>query len=146
MRPSTVELLRDILREAEFLDTESRRTERAAFLSNEVLKRAFVRSVEVITTVCETNVHHPTDSSLLQDGVRVLQRLAGQAAEVLPTLGQVRDRAKAVRNRVLEITRAARSRGEQSKQRRERSYRALLRINRQILAAELPGKTRRKRK
>ena len=48
MRPSTVELLRDILREAEFLDTESRRTERAAFLSNEVLKRAFVRSVEVI--------------------------------------------------------------------------------------------------
>jgi IS5 family transposase len=25
------------------------------------------------TTVCETNVHYPTDSSLLQDGVRVLR-------------------------------------------------------------------------
>ena len=48
MRPSTVELLRDILREAEFLETESRRTIREAFLSNEILKRAFVRSVEVI--------------------------------------------------------------------------------------------------
>jgi uncharacterized protein with HEPN domain len=48
MRPSTVELLRDILREAEFLELESRRIEREAFLSNEVLKRAFVRSVEVI--------------------------------------------------------------------------------------------------
>jgi hypothetical protein len=33
------------------------------------------RSYRQDTTVCETNVHHPTDSSLLQDGVRVLQRL-----------------------------------------------------------------------
>jgi IS5 family transposase len=85
------------------------------------------------TTVCETNVHHPTDSSLLQDGVRVLQRLAGRAAEVVPSLSHMRDRAKAVRNRVLEIARAARSRGEQSKQRRESSYRALLRIVRPVV-------------
>jgi hypothetical protein len=35
MRPFTVELLRDILREAKFLATESRRTKREAFLSNE---------------------------------------------------------------------------------------------------------------
>jgi len=35
MRPPTVELLRDILHEAEFLATESRRTKREAFLSNE---------------------------------------------------------------------------------------------------------------
>ena len=40
------------------------------------------------TTVCETNVHYPTDSSLLQDGVRVLQRLAERAAEVVPALGR----------------------------------------------------------
>lgn len=87
------------------------------------------------TTVCETNVHYPTDSALLQDGVRVLQRLAGRAAEVVPALGQMRDRAKAVRNRVLEIARAARSRGEQSQQRRERSYRVLLRIVRPVVTA-----------
>jgi hypothetical protein len=37
MLPSTVELLRDILREAEFLETEARRTTREAFLSDEVL-------------------------------------------------------------------------------------------------------------
>ena len=48
MLPTTVELLRDILREAEFLETEARRTTREAFLGNEVIKRAFVRSVEVI--------------------------------------------------------------------------------------------------
>lgn len=89
------------------------------------------------TTVCETNVHHPTDSSLLQDGVRVLQRLAARAAEIVPRVGPLRDRRKAVRHRVLEIARAARSRGEHSKQRRERSYRALLRIVRPVLTGAL---------
>jgi len=94
------------------------------------------------TTVCETNVHYPTDSSLLQDGVRVLQRLAGQAAEVVPALRPLRDRAKAVRNRVLEIARAARSPNEQSKRRRESSYRALLRIVRPVVtgARRIAGK------
>ena len=48
MLPSTVELLRDILREAEFLKTQTARTTREDFLGDEVLKRAFVRSAEVI--------------------------------------------------------------------------------------------------
>jgi uncharacterized protein with HEPN domain len=48
MLPSTVELLRDILREAEFLRTQSAATTREEFLGNEVLKRAFVRSTEII--------------------------------------------------------------------------------------------------
>ena len=48
MHPATLELLRDILREAEFLRDQSAQTNCESFLSNEVLKRAFVRSVEVI--------------------------------------------------------------------------------------------------
>jgi uncharacterized protein with HEPN domain len=48
MLPSTVELLRDVLREAEFLAAESGRITSDDFLGNEVLKRAFVRSIEVI--------------------------------------------------------------------------------------------------
>lgn len=48
MLPTTVELLRDILREAEFLSEQSAQTSREAFLRDEVLKRAFVRSAEVI--------------------------------------------------------------------------------------------------
>ena len=32
------------------------------------------RKLRVDTTVVETNIHHPTDSSLLQDGVRVITR------------------------------------------------------------------------
>jgi len=48
MPPTWVELLRDILREAEFLAGQAVQTTRSDFLSDEVLKRAFVRSVEVI--------------------------------------------------------------------------------------------------
>jgi len=48
MLPSTVELLRDILREADFLQAQAAQTTREDFLANEVLKRAFVRSAEVI--------------------------------------------------------------------------------------------------
>jgi uncharacterized protein with HEPN domain len=48
MLPTTVELLRDILGEAEFLGAQSAQTTRESFLHNEVLKRAFVRGVEVI--------------------------------------------------------------------------------------------------
>jgi Transposase domain (DUF772) len=43
----------------------------------EVAKRAGVthgRRFRIDTTVVETNVHYPTDSSLLQDGVRVPRR------------------------------------------------------------------------
>jgi uncharacterized protein with HEPN domain len=48
MLPSTIELLRDILRETEFLEGRVAATTREAFLADEVLKRAFVRSVEII--------------------------------------------------------------------------------------------------
>ena len=48
MPPSTIELLRDILREAEFLSAHAATTTREAFLNDEVLKRAFVRSLEII--------------------------------------------------------------------------------------------------
>lgn len=48
MLPTTVELLRDILRETEFLSAQAAQTTCEAFLHDEVLKRAFVRSVEII--------------------------------------------------------------------------------------------------
>ncbi len=48
MRPATLELLRDILREARFLESQAAHTDSEAFVADEVLKRAFVRSIEVI--------------------------------------------------------------------------------------------------
>ena len=87
------------------------------------------------TTVCETNVHYPTDSSLLQDGVRVLQRVTRRAEEIAPALGRMRDRSRAVRRQALRITRAARGRGEDAKARRNKAYRALLRVVRPVVTA-----------
>ena len=63
MLPTTVELLRDILREAEFLAAQARQTTGESFLHDEVLKRAFVRSVEIIGEATkkvpeETRRHH----------------------------------------------------------------------------------------
>lgn len=87
------------------------------------------------TTVCETNVHYPTDSSLLRDGVRVLQRVVQRAEELVPSLGKLRDRASSVKHRVLEIARAARAKGAPAQDRREQSYRGLLRIVRPVVTA-----------
>jgi IS5 family transposase len=85
------------------------------------------------TTVCETNVHYPTDSSLLNDGVRVLQRLVRRAEELVPSLGRMRDRSKSVHNRAFEIARASRGRGAPAQEQRDRSYRSLLRIVRPVV-------------
>lgn len=93
------------------------------------------RSYRQDTTVCETNVHYPTDSTLLQDGARVLARIAEQAEKLLPSIGKLRDRAKAIKHRVIEIARASRVKGERGKERREQSYRKLLRIVRPVVTA-----------
>jgi uncharacterized protein with HEPN domain len=66
MLPSTLELLRDIVREAELLQSEAQRTNQQAFLGNEVLDRAFVRSVQVIGEAAkqvpeETRVQFPPE-------------------------------------------------------------------------------------
>ena len=48
MQPSTLELFRDILREAEFLAAHSDQITLGGFIADEVKKRAFVRSLEII--------------------------------------------------------------------------------------------------
>ena len=40
------------------------------------------RKVRTDCTVTESNIHRPTDSTLLEDGVRVLARMMGQAKEL----------------------------------------------------------------
>jgi uncharacterized protein with HEPN domain len=48
MSPEIRERLRDIVREAEFLQDHISGLDQDTFLRNEVLKRAFIRSIEVI--------------------------------------------------------------------------------------------------
>jgi IS5 family transposase len=61
--------------------------------------------LRVDTTVVETTIHHPTDSSLLAAGVRVLTRTMQQIrARLGPATIQVRDRTRSLGRRVFEIT------------------------------------------
>ena len=81
------------------------------------------RSMRVDTTVVETNVHYPTDSSLLGDGVRVLIRAMKKIGKIAGETGaKLCDRGRSVKLRVLDIARAARSRAKQGRERLNRSY------------------------
>src|SRR5262249_37112705 len=72
--------------------------------------------MRVDTTVVETNIHYPTDSSLLGDGVRVLTRVMKKITKITGEVGcKLRDRSRSVKHRVMEIGRAARAKGEQGK-------------------------------
>src|SRR5947209_5355050 len=74
--------------------------------------------MRVDTTVVETNVHYPTDSSLLGDGVRVLIRAMKKIGKIAGETGaKLCDRGRSVKLRVLDIARAARSRAKQSQER-----------------------------
>jgi IS5 family transposase len=85
------------------------------------------RKMRVDTTVVETNIHYPTDSSLLGDGVRVLIRGMKKVEEIAGKAGAtLRDRSRSVKLRVLEIARAARSKGEQSQNKLQQAYEKLL--------------------
>ena len=61
------------------------------------------RRLRVDTTVVETNIHYPTDATLLADGVRVLTRTLSRLGE------QVRKRTRSVARRVFEIAQRSRT-------------------------------------
>jgi IS5 family transposase len=85
------------------------------------------RRMRVDTTVVETNVHYPTDSSLLGDGVRVLIRTMKKIAKIVGKAGaKLRDRSRSVKLRVLDINRAARSKATASQGKLTRAYHQLL--------------------
>jgi transposase, IS5 family len=70
------------------------------------------KRLRVDTTVVETNIHFPTDSSLLGDGVWVLTRLMKRVTEIAGKVGtSYRDRTRSVQRRLIEIGRATRAKG-----------------------------------
>ena len=93
------------------------------------------RKLRVDTTVVETNIHYPTDSALLGDGVRVLTRTMKKITEVAGAMGEkLRNRQRSVAHRLIEIGRASRGRGPQARAKLERGYRKLLGTTGQVVA------------
>src|SRR5262245_860797 len=85
------------------------------------------RRMRVDTTVVETNIHHPTDSTLLGDGVRVLTRTMRKIAAIAGAAGEeLRDRSRGVKLKLLEIGRIVRAKGKPQQEKLERAYGRLL--------------------
>lgn len=92
------------------------------------------RKLRVDTTVVETNIHYPTDSSLLGDGVRVLTRTMHRLSTAVKGTGEkIRNRMRSASRRVMEIARASRSRGKGAEEKRQRAYQRLLTITGQVV-------------
>jgi len=84
------------------------------------------RRMRVDTTVVETDIHHPTDSTLLGDGVRVLTRIMRKITKIAGAAGtKLRDRSRSV-FRLLEIGRVARAKGPINQDKLKQRYRQLL--------------------
>ena len=92
------------------------------------------RKLRVDTTVVETNIHYPTDSSMLGDGARALTRTMKKIEGKVGKLKRkVRNRTRSVSKKVIAIATASRHRGEAGELKRKKEYRQLLRLTRQIL-------------
>jgi len=92
------------------------------------------RKLRVDTTVVETNIHYPTDSSLLGDGTRVLTRTMKKIESKSGGLkSKVRDRMRSIRKRVLAIALSTRLLGPAGEERRKRQYRELLSLTRKVM-------------
>jgi IS5 family transposase len=86
------------------------------------------------TTVVESNVHYPTDSSILGDGIRVLSRSLQRIADECNTGAlEVVDHGRAVKHRLLEISRAAKSLTEANQKRMRHSYQKLMGLTRSVV-------------
>ena len=87
--------------------------------------------LRVDCTVVQTDIHHPTDSTLLWDSVRVLTRLVGHLGQATQqTFSGFRNRTRAARRRMQAIQRMT---AQQRKQQQGKKYRQLIRITEQVV-------------
>ena len=105
------------------------------------------RRMRVDTTVVETNIHYPTDSGLMGDGVRVLTRLMKKVSEIAGKAGtKLRDRRRSMQHRLVEIGRATRSKGKVALEKVKTIYRKVVEVTsrvrgpgQEVLRRDWPG-------
>jgi IS5 family transposase len=92
------------------------------------------RKLRTDGTVVETNVSYPTDSSLLEDGVRVLARLMGKAKQILGGSGErFRNRTRSAKRLARSIAQGTRRRSEEAKEASKEAYKRLIGVARSSL-------------
>ncbi len=89
------------------------------------------QKLRVDSTVVQTDIHHPTDNTLLWDVVRVITRLIGCLAEaVLQHMEGFRNRTRAARRRMQEIQRLT---PKERHERQTEKYRQLIGITEEVV-------------
>jgi IS5 family transposase len=84
------------------------------------------------TTVVEADIHHPTDSTLLWDTVRVLSRLVGRLDKLLPRgVRGFTNHCRSVRRRMQQIQRLS---AQQRQSQLVPQYRRLIRVSQRVVA------------
>ena len=93
--------------------------------------------LRVDTTVVETDIHHPTDNTLLWDVVRVLTRLVHRLAKALklPRIKGFHDRRRSAHRRMYEIQRMTTRQRQGAGSRQTATYRALIGIAEEVVAS-----------
>jgi transposase, IS5 family len=96
------------------------------------------RKLRVDGTVVETTIHHPTDSGLLGDGVRVLTRLIKRAQPLVgralaETRDAFRDRSRAMRQTLRALHRLVRRKGEAVEVEQRQLYARLIQTTEQVV-------------
>ena len=96
------------------------------------------RKLRTDGTVVETNIHHPSDSSLLADSVRVLGRTLRRAKGVLKgktdiNPGVFRNRVHSVRRLARQVGEAMRKSGETAREQGLLAYRKLVKATQQTI-------------
>src|SRR4051794_34792415 len=91
------------------------------------------RKLRVDTTAVETNIHYPTDSGLVGDGVRVVSRLLRRARAALGEAASglkeaFRSRVRSVRRLSQQLHRIARRKGDEGKEALKAAYGRLVSI------------------
>ena len=88
--------------------------------------------LRVDTTVVETDIHHPTDNTLLWDTVRLLTRLVGRLGEAMgQAVPGFRNHTRAARRRMQQIQRMT---AQQRQQQQTKKYRELIGITDEVVS------------
>src|SRR5215469_13967506 len=139
LRQFTAFYARRVPRHDAFQRGFNRLTPQTLKVINELVVRAAVelgledgRKLRVDTTVVETDVHHPTDNTLLWDAVRIVTRLVNRLATALGGrhLKDFRNRTRASRRRMQDIQRMT---TRQRQERQNGAYRQLIGIAEEVV-------------
>lgn len=93
------------------------------------------RRMRLDTTVVETNIHYPTDSSLLEDGARVLTRTMEKIGQILiKSRTRLRNRMRTIGRQARDIARTSRSKGKHVQEKMQEGYAKLLCTTRKVVS------------